>query len=89
MWEPGTLVECLRDDWEIEHHSPVAPPKIGGIYTVDDCVECDHGCIGLVEYASDIEFDAIAFRPLSESRLSIFRSLLTETPKTVNVGEEA
>lgn len=89
MWEPGTLVECVDDDgWEDAFGEPIAGPRVRDVCVVTDgCAAFGTTFITVSGY--DRFFEAIGFRPLSESRLSIFRSLLTPTPKTVNVGEEA
>jgi len=60
----------------------VPSPRYGCIYTVAALAEQEgYALIGLVEMPPNCGYLADAFRPLSEARLAVFRSMLSPTPK--------
>jgi len=84
MFHVGQLVCCIND--QPPPHDPVRRLVRGTVYTVVGVVCGFGGGDGLLLAEAQLPeefygFAAERFRPLSEARLAVFRSMLSPTPK--------
>lgn len=95
----GQRVVCIADGWPQAYRViGLILPRKGTVYTVRH-VEVYDGCVGV--HLSEIKnrprpsdgretlFDAHAFKPVDESRLDVFRSMLKNAGNKNVVREDA
>lgn len=90
MFHVGQHVACIRDDWRDceELRTALAQPRVGRVYTVaafhDGLGTVTHApAIGLILEETNLAWDVDYFRPLKDSALDVFRSLLVTPPGKV------
>ena len=84
-FHPGQLVVCIvgDDGWDFLTYAPMPTPvpKRHGVYEVSHTETFDGRVfLSLCEVSTTATYEACAFRPITESRLAIFRDLLAPVP---------